>query len=145
MLIEISERLRGYGKWVRTEATIQLSTLQEPEAGKEWGEKRNYDNTYLAWQATCEVAWTDAFGNSHTGKFVADEGSPLFHLYEGQTVELRYDPANPDRFYIRGMLRIEPPNALWRRQRIFVATFKLTFYAAYLVWLTFLLVHWHRR
>jgi hypothetical protein len=127
MLIEIWECLRGYNKWVRTEATIQSSTLQEPEAGKEWGEKRNYDHTYFTWQATCEIAWTDASGNSHTGKFVADERSSLFHLYEGQTVELRYNPANPDRFYIRGMLRTEPPNAQWRRQRIFAATVKLAF------------------
>ncbi len=145
MLIEISELLWGYGKWVRTEATIQSSTLQEPEAGKEWGEKRNYDNTYFTWQATCEAAWTDVSGNSHSGRFVADEHSPLFHLYEGKTVQLRYNPAIPNEFYIRGMLRTEPPNAPWRRRRIFAATIRLTLFATYIAGLTVLLIHLRHR
>lgn len=134
MLIEIWERLWGYDRWIETEATIKSSTLEMPEAGKDKSERRNFNNTYLTWQATCEATWTDRSGTLHKGKFVAGERSPLFQLYDGQTVSLRYNPRNPDELYIRGMLRTEPPSLFWRRWRLSCYVARLTFWAAYALW-----------
>ena len=40
-------------------------------------------------------------GKEHKGKFKVSENSPLFQLYDGQTLTIRYNPANPRQFYQR--------------------------------------------
>ena len=103
MLIEIWERLRGYNKWIQTEATIKSSKLADVEIGKirysRWSEDESVDE----WQSNCAVAWRDRAGVSHEAEFTVAEDSPLFQLYDGQTVIIRYNPANPDQFYLRGI------------------------------------------
>jgi hypothetical protein len=107
MLIELWERLRGFDKWTQTQAKIKSSNLAEVEIGKiptsilgSWGSFE----AIVEWQSTCLVTWTEASGKSHEAEFKVAENSPLFQLYDGQTVTIRYNPANPDQFHLRGLL-----------------------------------------
>jgi hypothetical protein len=103
MLIEIWERLRGYDKWIQTEATIQSSDLNEMEIGKVRDYSLVGSQSVEEWNSSCVLAWTDKSGNSHEAEFDVAEDSPLFQLYDGQKVAIRYNPANPDQFYLRGV------------------------------------------
>lgn len=94
-------RLRGYDKWIQTEAKILSSELTEPDAGLERNEKRSNLGSPLQWHSTCTIGWTDTSGISHTGSYTISELSPLFQLYDGQTVPIRYNPASPEEFYLR--------------------------------------------
>jgi Protein of unknown function (DUF3592) len=105
MLIEIWERLRGYDKWTKTEATILSSKLVKNEGG--WSIKtgpKSY-SPWGAWQSKCVISWTDALGSPHTGWYWVSESSRLFQRYDGQTVGIRYDPANPGQYYLRELSR----------------------------------------
>jgi hypothetical protein len=104
MLIEIWERLRGLDKWTRTEATIKSSDLKEVEVGSARGTRFSQRDPIVEWQSTCVVAWTDAAGNPHSAAFAVSENSPLFQLYDGQTVTICYNPSRPDQYYLRGVL-----------------------------------------
>jgi hypothetical protein len=95
MLIEMWERLRGYDKWVETEAAIKSSELAEVEVRRIRPNRFSEAEPVDEWHSTCELAWTDKAGTQHTDQFEVAEGSPLFQLYDGQTVNIRYDPANP--------------------------------------------------
>ena len=48
---------------------------------------------------------TDSRGEKQYATFDVEEGSPLFQLVGGESVTIRYDPAHPDRFYYRDLLR----------------------------------------
>jgi hypothetical protein len=102
MLIELWERLRGYDKWVETDAKIQSSNLSEEQIAEVYGRSGVYE-TVSEWQSTNTIMWTDASGKEHSAEYEVDEDSPLFQLYDGQTVTIRYNPANPDEFYLRGL------------------------------------------
>ena len=104
MLIEIWERLRGCDKWTQTEATIKSSDLEEVEVGSFRYNRFSHSEKVDEWQSTSVLAWTDASGKSHTAEYAVSEDSPLFQLCDGQTVPIRYNPANPEQFYLRGVL-----------------------------------------
>jgi len=87
MLIEIWERLRGYDKWTQTEATILSSDLVGQALSKN------------------VIEWNDVSGKSHTAKYSVHSSSRLYQLYDGQTVIVRYNQANPDRYYFRELFR----------------------------------------
>jgi len=105
MLIEIWERLRGYDKWIQTEATIGSSQLaQAPLAPINTGGKNPpADTRTLEWRSVCTLAWKDGSGRQYTGTYRVSDNSPLFQLYDGQTVSIRYSPANPTEFYLPGV------------------------------------------
>jgi hypothetical protein len=86
MLIEIWERLRGYDKWTQTEATILSSDL-------------------VGQVSKNVIGWTDVSGKSHTAKYSVFSGSRLYQLYDGQTVTIRYNQANPAEYYFRDLFR----------------------------------------
>jgi hypothetical protein len=86
MLIEIWERLRGYDKWIETEATILSSDLVNQMS-------KNV------------IGWTDMSGRSHTARYSVHSGSRLYQLYDGQTVTIRYNRANPGEYYFRELFR----------------------------------------
>lgn len=101
MLIEIWERMRGYDKWTPVEAMILSSKLDDVEVAdmpQRYGGGKIYE-----WQSTCVISWKDSNGKEHKTGFEVSENSPLFQLYDGQTVTIRYNPANPDEFYQRGV------------------------------------------
>lgn len=104
MLIEIWERLRGYDKWIQTEATITASDLTEEEVRTVHSEVGG-DEAMTEWRSTCNIAWTDMFRTPHSAAYIVSEGSPLFELFEGQTVTIRYNPAYPAQYYLRAELR----------------------------------------
>lgn len=108
MLIEFWERLRGYDKWIETEAKIESSDIHEADIKNQYGQTmvREYD-------AGDRIAWSDAQGGQHQGKFSADEESPLYQLVDGNTFTIRYNPARPDRFYNRDLMRSEFKVAVW--------------------------------
>jgi len=101
MLTQIRNRLRGYDKWIETEAKILSSELTEPDAGLEHNEKRSNLGSPFQWHSTCMIGWTDVSGISHKGTYTVSELSPLFQMYDGQTVPIRYNPACPGEYYLR--------------------------------------------
>jgi hypothetical protein len=105
MLIEAWERLRGYDKWIQTEATIKSSQLDEVEVARVRTSRYGDDEPIMEWQSTCSLAWTDNTGRTRTADYEVSESSSLFQLYDGQTETIRYNPANPDEYYIRDLLR----------------------------------------
>jgi hypothetical protein len=102
MLIELWEKLRGYDKWTETTATIQSSKLAEEQIGEVYNRYSENEPVY-EWESTNTLAWADASGNRHTAEYQVSEDSPLFQLYDGQTVTIRYNPVKPDQFYLRGV------------------------------------------
>jgi hypothetical protein len=108
MIIELWERLRGYDKWVLAEATIVSAELAEvnvvavPTARNL---KRNPNAASMKeWRSRCAIVWKNAQGHQLGGDYEVSDNSPLFQLYEGQTVSIRFDPGNPREFYLRGVL-----------------------------------------
>jgi len=109
MLIELWERLRGYDKWVQTEATILSSKLARGEVLRasviRFGEDKPDGERIMGWRSNCSLAWNDGVGQEHTAEYEVCQNSPLFQLYDGQTVTIRYNPENPGQFYLRGVLK----------------------------------------
>ena len=101
MLLRYWERLRGYDRWPQVEGTIQSSRISEEGADQIRG---NGEQVY-EWRSTNVLVWKDLAGESHSAEFDVSEDSPLFQLYDGQTVPLRFNPANPDEFYLPAVLR----------------------------------------
>jgi hypothetical protein len=94
MLIELWERLRGYDKWIETEATVESSRVE------------NIQFRNAGYQQSDDVLlWTDRKGERHRAYFEARAGSPPYDLVQGSKVVIRYDPANPDRYYLCELLK----------------------------------------
>jgi hypothetical protein len=103
MMIEIWEHLRGYDKWPRTEATIKSSDLAEVEIGRVRYSSFSRAEPIDEWKSANVLTWSDATGSVHEAEYTVAEDSPLFQLYDGQTISIRYDPLNPNQFYLRGV------------------------------------------
>jgi hypothetical protein len=127
MLTENWERLRGYDKWIQTEATILSSELTEPDAGLERNEKRSNLGSPFQWHSTCTIGWTDVSGISHKGSYTVPELSPLFQLYQGQTVPIRYNPACPGEYYLHELCINKAASTL--KRTLFIA-----YFAFFLIW-----------
>jgi hypothetical protein len=95
MLIELWERLRGYDKWIPTEARIESSEKIRKALGKRFPNLRSSRVDFLAWQ--------DLRGKTRYGAFATHDTSPLYQLLEGESVSIRYDPTRPDSFYCRAL------------------------------------------
>jgi hypothetical protein len=100
MLIELWERLRGYDKWVQTEAKIESSDVEKTPVTDRYGRVVDY-----AYNAGDVITWVDNRGENQYATFDVAEGSKLYQLVDGDSVTIRYDPAQPDRFYYRDLLR----------------------------------------
>ncbi|HEY1253350.1 MAG TPA: DUF3592 domain-containing protein [Terracidiphilus sp.] len=96
MLIEIWERLRGYDKWVQTEATIKSSESEEVVIGH----SRSDDEPFYEWQEYQELQWKVLSGTEWTKSITVGENSPIFKLYDGKTVTIHYNPDSPGNFYV---------------------------------------------
>ncbi len=103
MFIELWERLRGYDKWIETEATIESSELEDNEVARVYSRGRSAP--IVKSQSVCVVGWTDASGKTHTARYAATEGTPLYQLLDGEKTTIRYNPEDPDQFYIRDLLK----------------------------------------
>jgi hypothetical protein len=100
MLIELWERLRGYDKWVQTEAKVESSDLEKTPVVDRYGKVVSY-----SYSSGDTLTWTDAAGEKQYADFTVPDDSPLYQLIGGETLTIRYDPAQPDRFYLRELLR----------------------------------------
>ncbi|HME59422.1 MAG TPA: DUF3592 domain-containing protein [Terracidiphilus sp.] len=99
MLIEIWEYLRGYDKWIQTEAKIESSNLEKVKA---------YDingNQTTISESDDKLVWTDKMGQRQSAEFCVPDDSPLYQFIGGEKVTIRYNPANPKEFYYRDLLR----------------------------------------
>jgi hypothetical protein len=47
------------------------------------------------------LVWLDDYEQAHVGTFVTHETSPLYQLLEGESIEIRYNPAKPDGYDCR--------------------------------------------
>jgi hypothetical protein len=111
MLIEIWERLRGYDKWIPTEAKVESSKVKEtldPESG------------YIAYSSGDLLVWTDQQGEHQRAYFTVPDDSPLYQLVEGATVTIRYNPADPYQYYLRELLQTRIHMAVSRAIVIFL-------------------------
>jgi hypothetical protein len=93
MLIEIWEKIRGYDKWIETEATI-VSGEKVRRAMRLRGAQSSDVSADL-------LMWKDQFSRRQYGPFVTYDTSPLYQLLDGETILIRFDPAKPDRYYNR--------------------------------------------
>lgn len=100
MFLELWERLRGYDQWVETQARIESSDVTATPYTSRSGREVGY--TYDAGDV---ITWTDSSGEKQYATFEIEQDSPLFQLIGGESVTIRYDPAHPDRFYYRDLLR----------------------------------------
>jgi hypothetical protein len=94
MLIEIWERLRGYDKWIKAEATVESSRVEHIQVRT--GGYEQSDKVLL---------WTDGTGERHRAYLEVTAGSPLNNLLLDPGIEIRYDPADPDQYYLRELLK----------------------------------------
>jgi hypothetical protein len=94
------EHLRGYDKWIETEARIESSDVEETEQVGRYGNVVGY-----AYSSGDKLTWTDRQGEKQFADFTVSDDSPLYQLIGGETVSIRYDPARPDRFYYRELMR----------------------------------------
>jgi hypothetical protein len=105
MLIEIWERLRGYDKWTRAEATVKSSKVARLRVGWPRIGGSSQRGRVGRWQSNCIIDWADVSGKLHTTRFAVAERSPLFQLLDGQTVSILYNPADPGEYYLRELFR----------------------------------------
>ncbi|MGA2349227.1 MAG: DUF3592 domain-containing protein [Terracidiphilus sp.] len=99
MLIEMWERLRGYDKWIQTEARIKSSTIEKTYR------KGRRGRLIPWWTVTNVIAWADSSGGSRIAQCIDPSGFPPHQLSSGETVTIRYNPTNPSDFYLRGLLK----------------------------------------
>ena len=91
MLIEWIERIRGIDRWPSTEAVVISAPMRgESVKGRPSG-----------WTAELRVEWRDAAGVVRKAAFRVRDGSPLFQLYSGQKLAVRYAPTDSTSYYIR--------------------------------------------
>ncbi|MGB7987562.1 MAG: DUF3592 domain-containing protein [Terracidiphilus sp.] len=106
MLIEIWERLRGYDKWVQVEATIESSNVEETK------QTLHGQPAPSTWASRDELVWSDRQGQRRSAEFKIPDDSPLYQLIGGETVTIRYNPAKPEKFYYRELLRTRVHTAI---------------------------------
>ncbi len=99
MLIEIWERLRGYDRWTETTAIVETSDLVNK------GSQFRISGTTPVLSSRARIAWTDARGRKRTAEFEVDDESRLYQLVGAETVTIRYNPAKPQQYYFRDLLR----------------------------------------
>ena len=94
MLIDLLEKLRGYDKWIETTATVESSRESTYRVkGNDISESSDV------------LMWTDEQQSRHRTSFTVPDDSPLYQLVDGSTIQIRYNPADPEDYYIRGLLQ----------------------------------------
>ena len=100
MLIELWERLRGYDRWIETDATISSSQVRAIPYASRSGTVIGYN--YASGDV---LTWTDQTGEKQYADFNVSDDSPLYQLVGGETVRIRYSPADPQCYYFPALLR----------------------------------------
>jgi hypothetical protein len=97
MLIELWERLRGYNKWIETEAKVESSQVKETQHSDDGIDYSTYDSNDV-------LVWADQQGENQRAYFKVPDDSPLYQLVGGETITIRYNPAEPDQYYLRELV-----------------------------------------
>lgn len=98
MLIDLYESLCGYDRWIETNATVTSASVEEKQHVDRYG------RTYTTSSSGDVLIWRDANGRERRGFFRVPDGSPLYSLLGGETIPIRYNPTQPDQFYMRALL-----------------------------------------
>jgi hypothetical protein len=106
MLIEIWEWLRGYDKWIQVEAKVESSNVEETK------QTVHGQPAPSTWASRDELVWSDRQGHRRSVEFKVPDDSPLYQLIGGETVTIRYNPAKPEKFYYRELLRTRVHTAI---------------------------------
>jgi hypothetical protein len=105
MLIEFWEMLRGYDQWTPAEATVQSADFADVDVMHGFTEStvdgRAKSVTTTESRSTSVITWSDDAGNLYRSQYTVTRPSPLFELYGGEKLAIRYNPANPKDFYLR--------------------------------------------
>ncbi len=101
MFTELWEGLRGYHKWTETQAVLESAAIEKTRIAGE-GDKMKYSTA-----AAETLAWYDQGGQKHSAAFTVPEDSSLFKLVAGERVTIRYNPSQPNHFYLRELLRVK--------------------------------------
>jgi hypothetical protein len=120
MLVELWEWLRGYHKWTEVEAKVQF--LQEELTYRDSsGEEVHYSSG-----KGDRLIWRDERGVAHHADFRLPKDSAKYQFADGETATLRYNPANPEQYYVRKLLKIKV-------HRFFAAAFTVITVAAMVI------------
>jgi hypothetical protein len=99
MLIDFWERLRGYDKWIETDATVASASMEQKlQYDRSWG-------AYYTYGSGDVLVWTDSSGREQRAFFSVPQGSTLYKLLGGDTISIRYNPAQPGQYYLRALLQ----------------------------------------
>jgi hypothetical protein len=101
MLIKLWEHLRGYNKWTPAVAVVQSTELAR--VGELRADKSK-PPVALGWESVSWINWLDQNRIERTAVFQAYEESPNYQLVEGNTVNIRFNPANPSDYYLPGLI-----------------------------------------
>jgi hypothetical protein len=112
MLIELWEQLCGYDKWVETEAKIESSEVRKDPVDYIVPPMRTSGSGYVRVVGDV-LTWVDNHGERQYATFDVTPDSKLGQLLDGESVTIRYDPAHPDCFYYRDLLRYRVNVAVW--------------------------------
>jgi hypothetical protein len=121
MLIELWESLRGYDQWTPAEATVCAAEYADAEKFRGFTESVLTGRPQPVMEAentsTAVLTWTDDAGKQYRNQYTVTQPSPLFGLYGGEKLAIRYNPANPQEFYLRELsqnqVQAVARNVLW--------------------------------
>lgn len=91
MIALIYEKLRGIDRWPEVMATVLSAPIST----------RSSKGKLSGWSSDTKLRWLDFHGNLQTAHIKVSDNSPLFQLYKGSTVKIRYNPARLSSFYLR--------------------------------------------
>lgn len=116
MLIEFWESLCGYDKWTPTEATVESSNYSDREVTYAY-DSQSADGlprpeTTTVNLSTSVITWKDGSGNLYRSQYTVTKPSPLYEMYGGEKLQIRYNPANPRDFYLRELRQGEMSSML---------------------------------
>ena len=125
MLIEFWESLCGYDKWTPTEATVESSNYSDRVVTYGYNTQSvdglTRPETTTVNQSTSVITWTDESGKLYRSQYTVTKPSPLFEMYGGEKVPIRYNPANPSDFYLRELRQGEMVSMLRKVLYLIVA------------------------
>jgi hypothetical protein len=116
MLIDLWESLCGYDKWIPAEAVVTSASTEQKRHLDRYGRE------YYTTDSADVLMWTDANGKMRRGFFRVPDGSRLYSLLGGDTIEIRYNPEQPDEFYLRELLETRVNRAVKQTLAVVVFT-----------------------
>jgi len=129
MMTKLWERVLGYDKWIETTATFEAADVQKtPHYGRDGSVSYTYNSLD-------KISWTDQSGSTHRADFRVPDDSPIYQLVDGNQATIRYDPAQPSRFYYPDLFRTRITIVLQRVGYAILFLVILSLFIALHIWL----------